>query len=515
MSEDEFHRSREAGRMHAQIYPVTVTGTLPPIEPFRRFIEEPSPSPLRSALRGIFKELLDLRSTEQIFSLVGLHSYPRESDQGVYSVPYPEGRRPTHPMGVGIIERGGAKGFTLSCAACHSANLFGKTVLGMTNRFPRANEFFLLAKWSSHFYRPGLFRRVTGATAEEQALMEQTLRNLKSVGVKKPLTLGLDTSLAQVALSLSRRNSDAIASKNPRWEKKPRADLLDHQPADSKPAVWWNLKYKNRWLSDGSVVSGNPVFTNILWNEIGRGADLGEIRDWLAQNQQIIKELTTAVFSSEAPRITDFFPAEQIDLPTAQAGQKVFLQSCARCHGVYEKAWDQGVALSPQDMLRTTLVRYHAKTPVINVGTDPMRRLGMVSLERLNDLEISKQNGTLIRSQGGYVPPPLVGIWARWPYFHNNSAPNLCAVLTAGPKRPAKYYSGDALNPQKDFDFNCNGYPQGKKTPVSWKTNGHLYDSQKAGLGRLGHDEGIFLKKGKEIFSPAQKMALIQFLQTL
>ncbi len=48
--------------------------------------------------------------------------------------------------------------------------------------------------------------------------------------------------------------------------------------------------------------------------------------------------------------------------------------------------------------------------PVINVGTDPMRRLGMVSLERLNDLEISKQNGTLIRSQGGYVPPPLVGI---------------------------------------------------------------------------------------------------------
>lgn len=514
-SDPEFARSREAGRLHAQIYPVTVTGLLPPIEPFRRFIEEPTPSPMRSALRVVFRELLDVRSVDQVFRLVGLHPYPKQEDRGIYSVPYPNGQRPEGYMGVGLIERDGAKGFTLSCAACHSSNLFGKTVLGMTNRFPRANESFRLAKWASHFYRPGFFRQVTGATAAEEVMMERTLKNLKSVGVRSPRALGLDTSLAQVALSLGRRNQDAFATKNESFENNPRPEPLGQVTADSKPAVWWNLKYKNRWLSDGSVISGNPVFTNILWNEIGRGADLHEIERWLADNSKTVQELTDAVFSSEAPPITDFFPPEKIDLPTAKAGQKLFQQSCARCHGTYEKAWDLGQDLPPRELLKTTLVRYHAKTPVIDVGTDPFRRLGMASLEQLNDLEISKKNGTVIRAQKGYVPPPLVGIWARWPYFHNNSAPNLCAVLTAGSKRPTTYYSGDAIHPQKDFDFACNGYPLGKKTPAAWKTRGHLYDSRIQGLGRQGHDEGIFLKNGQEIFSPAQKLELIQFLQTL
>src|SRR5690606_8081024 len=111
----------------------------------------------------------------------------------------------------------------------------------------------------------------------------------------------------------------------------PRKDRLDRIPADSKPAVWWNLKYKNRWLSDGSVVSGNPIFTNILWNEIGRGADLNQIESWLHNNAKIIRELTTAVFSVEPPRMTDFFEADNFDLPLAQEGQKLFHQTCARC----------------------------------------------------------------------------------------------------------------------------------------------------------------------------------------
>jgi len=48
--------------------------------------------------------------------------------------------------------------------------------------------------------------------------------------------------------------------------------------ADSKPAVWWGLKYKNRWLSDGSVVSGNPIFTNIIWNELVTLNDLTDLK---------------------------------------------------------------------------------------------------------------------------------------------------------------------------------------------------------------------------------------------
>src|SRR5207253_8181529 len=136
----------------------------------------------------------------------------------------------------------------------------------------------------------------TNATNGETQMMRQLKENMKSVGLKKPLTLGLDTSLAQVSLSLNHRNRDAYASFSSFYAANPRPDpVLDSSPADSKPAVWWNLKYKNRWLSDGSVVSGNPILTNILWNEIGRGANLTKLESWLQQNEKVLQEITTAV----------------------------------------------------------------------------------------------------------------------------------------------------------------------------------------------------------------------------
>ena len=49
--------------------------------------------------------------------------------------------------------------------------------------------------------------------------------------------------------------------------------------------------------------------------------------------------------------------------------------------------------------------------------------------QALNDLKISQYMKTIVQPQKGYVPPPLVGIFARYPYFHNNSIPNLCAIM--------------------------------------------------------------------------------------
>src|SRR5690606_32227603 len=129
---------------------------------------------------------------------------------------------------------------------------------------------------------------------------------------------------------------------------------LEKIPADSKPAVWWNLKYKTRWLLDGSVVSGNPIYTNILWNEIGRGADLKELEEWFANNQQTIDELTSYVFAAKAPLFNDFFP-NQIDIELAKKGEKLFLNNCSGCHGIYQKGWSQEdhQSLSYQDNIKT------------------------------------------------------------------------------------------------------------------------------------------------------------------
>ncbi|OQW48560.1 MAG: hypothetical protein A4S09_03960 [Proteobacteria bacterium SG_bin7] len=514
---ETFQMARNQGQIHAQIYPVSVTGALPPYKPIESILGSKDTHVFRRWLNQIFKSLVGLHNLNDVLELLGLHDYPKENDVGVYKVAYPNNKRPDYKIGFGIVEKGSAQGFTFSCATCHSGNLFGKTVLGLTNRFVRANEFFAVGKLAIAHVPPPIFRFYTGATAEETEMFNVLQRNLKGITAKKPLAIGLDTSLAQVSLSLNRRNSDEIASKNSQYEKNPRPDLLDNFPADSKPAVWWNVKYKNRWLSDGSVVSGNPIFTNILWNEIGRGADLELLEKWLSENPKTIQELVTAVFSAQAPRITDFFSENQIDVGSAKAGQTIFREMCMRCHGDYVKRWEQPgfENLSIREQIETVSVRYKPTTVAVDVGTDPNRYLGMRSLEKLNDLRISKNNRILIQFQKGYVPPPLVGIWARWPYLHNNSIPNLCALLTRADERPKHFFQGAAVNSKTDFDFDCNGYPVGEKTPPSWRTRAMSYSADREGMHNFGHDEGIFLRDGQELLTMRQKRELIFYLQTL
>jgi hypothetical protein len=513
LSPEDFAQVREKGRGHAISYPVEATGILPPYAPFEEGVNE----------------FLGSSGVDHVLSWVGLHPFPNESEQGVYSVPYPEGVRPDYRMGLTFITTPKGRGFTFACAECHSSHLFGKTVLGMTNRFPHANETFECAKNALQFGSPVfadyLLSMLTNATPGETEMIDTVRDRVRAIGVRSPQVLGLDTSLAQVALSLARRSQDAYASFSTEFEEHPREEVLETVAADSKPAVWWDVKYKNRWLSDGSVVSGNPIYTNLLWNEIGRAGDLKQIEGWLEKNSDVIEELTTAVFSSEAPKVTDFFEKARLqkkfDLQRLKKGQKTFVQYCARCHGTYDKGWDlptsaNSAPLSFADRLSTVQVHYHDQTPVVDVGTDPSRYEGMASLERgLNPLLISQQNSIVIKTQKGYVPPPLVGIWARWPYFHNNSVPSLCSVLTRHEKRPTAYYAAEANDPDRDFDLNCNGYPSERKLSPAWLGQEYFYDTTRPAMGNSGHDEGIFLRDGKELLSSGEKQDLILFLQTL
>lgn len=513
ISDSQIYEVRKKGQTHALYYPVEKTGIVLPYHPIKNLIEGSSLNPLKKFISKILGVIAPFQSFDEMEEWLGLQTYPRSSiERGPDFFAEQKEYFPDHRMGLTFLETPQGLGFTISCAECHSSSLFGKKILGLTQRFPRANDFFYQGLKALPKVSPRFFAWATEATKGEKELYINLKKIAPFIGAKKPVQLGLDTSLAQVALSLAKRAQDPYASRIPH---PPRSTFLSHHIADSKPAVWWNVKYKNRWLSDGSVVSGNPIFTNIIWNEIGRGADLKEIEQWMSQNQETIVELTTAVFSTPAPHITDFFPASQINESLAQKGEVLFNQSCAKCHGVYEKNWslENAFALSPTERLKTKQVRYPSKTFVVNVGTDPGRWQGMKGLTPLNDLAISKENQIRIEPQEGYVPPPLVGIWARWPYFHNNSAPSLCAVLSKGEDRPVTYWSRAAIDPERDFDFQCNGYPTRQVTyDQPWS---HFYDTRKKGLDRMGHDIGIFIKNGKEIFSPEEKRALIAFLQTL
>src|SRR5690606_11302303 len=138
--------------------------------------------------------------------------------------------------------------------------------------------------------------------------------------------------------------------------------------------------------------------------------------------------------------------------------EKVFTQTCKECHGEYVKNWSlpEASSMGKAWQIKTAEVRYHDQTPVKKVGTDPQRAEGMKHFaDGLNELAISKMMKTVVEPQDGYVPPPLVGVFMRYPYFHNNAVPNLCALFTAPEKRPKTFYQGPAKNIETDFDFDC------------------------------------------------------------
>ncbi len=509
-----------AGYKHANIYPVAVTGLLIPYQPLLNFFKADSSNPIKEMILQFGKNYAGFSSEAELYQWLGLNQFNPDSATGIYKIPYPNGKKDQFYVGAGLVTTAdGSKGLTFSCFACHSANLFGTTVLGLTNKRPRANKFFHMARGVVPYIPNRIFKLSTGANAGEVAMFDRTKKNLVSVEAVTPQVLGLDTSLPQVALSLARRNEDEYASKSKIYEKYPRPNDLENFVADSKPMPWWNLKYKTRWLADGSITSGNPILTNILWNEIGRGADLKELEIWMKNNRKTIDELTVAAFATEAPRYTDFFPATSIDLAKAKKGEQLFNHSCLKCHGEYQKAWSlpNASSLNAVEILATTNIIYHEKTSVKDVETDPQRNEGIKAFaDALNNLSISKWMKTTVVAQVGYVPPPLVGIWSRYPYLHNNSIPNLCALLSDPKMRPKSYIAGPAINKAVDFDQECVGYPVGNKIPKAWLADSEAtYRVGKGGLTNSGHTNGIIGENGEELLSAEDKKSLIEFLKTL
>lgn len=516
----QFRDTVKRGKHHVLHYPVSVTGLLIPKDPFYTILDEGTDNPLEAIMRRIGMSLSGYHSTDDVYQWLGLSAYP-ESEQAPepYEIPFPNGTRPDYRMGVSMIQTPNGEGITFSCAACHTTSLFGKPIMGLGNKRPRANEFFVRGKMLAPLVNPHIFQIFGHGSDGDREMFARTKSNMASVAVKNPRALGLDTSLSQVALSLARRSEDAYASKSKFYELLPRPNPLDHIVADSKPMPWFTLKYKTRWLSDGSIVSGNPIFTNILWNEIGRGTDLRELEQWLASNAETIQELTAAVFATAAPHWTDFFAAATIDLPAAKRGEQIFNRTCSGCHGTYAKAWSQqdSADLDLAELLKTTAVHYHKKTPVIDVGTDPLRYEGMMYFsDDLNRLAISQANHTKVIPQRGYVPPPLIGIWARYPYLHNGSVPTLCDLLTPSAARTQTFYQGPSDDIVGEYDADCVGYPTGDNTPMSWLAEADaIYDTSRTGQSNQGHEKMLLDANGRERLSPADKRDLLMFLKTL
>jgi mono/diheme cytochrome c family protein len=267
--------------------------------------------------------------------------------------------------------------------------------------------------------------------------------------------------------------------------------------------VWWNVGHRTRRFHDGSFAMDNarPVmgfFMPILSQS--HFADIPHGREWIEKYDQDVQVWLESLTAPAYPG--------PIDTALAERGAKLFHNkdlwapglgntvprpsggngSCATCHGVYSPRFvhDSKYLDSPElEGIAAHIV------PLPTIDTDPAR------LRSLNDG--LKQNlkwtwwgygttetpgkcfGTV--EPEGYLAPPLYGVWATAPYFHNGSVPNVWEVLEPSERKPI-WRRVSAPKPANDpnavmgYDTNlARAYDHGK---LGWK-----YDALPCGIPLL------------------------------
>ena len=111
----------------------------------------------------------------------------------------------------------------------------------------------------------------------------------------------------------------------------------------------------------------------------------------------------------------------------------------------------------------------------------------------------------------GYQAPPLDGIWASAPYFHNGSVPTVYHVLNskARPKVFTRSYKTDldAYDAEK-VGWKVQVLERGPAGGVSAFERRKVYDTTQPGRGNGGHTFGDELTED-------QRRAVIEYLKTL
>ena len=185
-----------------------------------------------------------------------------------------------------------------------------------------------------------------------------------------------------------------------------------------------------------------------------------------------------------------------VDHAKAQAGEKIFNDTCRDCH---------------QN-------RLYALT---DVGTDPQRAnsfgqpvtggvpfptavkpiLDGLKARAFTDDQISAAdqagmdaNPVIWRKTGQYLARPLTGVWATAPYLHNGSVPTLWHLVHPE-QRPAKFIMGN-----REYDAGKLGY--------ATDGSGWTFDTSQPGNSNIGHTYGTNL-------SEEQKTALLEYLKTI
>jgi len=252
---------------------------------------------------------------------------------------------------------------------------------------------------------------------------------------------------------------------------------------DHDAPAWWNFHRRRSLYSDGFAAKSHRALMQFLLDRDNAGP---KFREW----EPDFKDIFAWLDSLTPPK----YPWET-DAKLAEAGHKLFDEHCLRCHGAAGRE-----ARFPNKI-----------TPIEEVGTDPVRLDALTTRQRKAYSaswfgEFGKQ--PLVADPGGYVPPPLDGVWASAPYFHNGSVPTLWHVLHPE-ERPKIWRRSEDDYDQRRVGLEIETFDSLPEKAVSLSSERRKYfDTTARGKSAAGHDFSDQLNED-------EKRALLEYLKTI
>ena len=373
---------------------------------------------------------------------------------GLHAPPYENGGL---PMGIHVAPGRFGKGLAGDCLLCHAGSVAGKTYIGLGN-----------------------------ASLDMQSLFEE-MPAFGTAPLPPPIRLtnvrGTVEATAVVTFLMEFRNPD-LSLRLPK-NLNVKGNLCEDVPA------WWHLKRKKTMYHTGSGHARSVrTMMPFLLSPFNSANDIKKLEPIFADIQDFLLTL-------EPPKYP--FP---IDRGLAARGGAIFSENCAKCHGTYGPEGKYPSKVVPLDVIGTdrSLAEYtkpefvkHYAASWFAQEKDPYGKPFPLQTIR------------------GYQAPPLEGVWATAPYFHNGSVPTVYHVLNSQ-ARP-KVFTRSFGTEKEDYDIDNLGlkvtllnHHLDTNTPARERRK--IYDTTQPGRGNSGHTFG-------DALTDPERRAIIEYLKTL
>ena len=371
-----------------------------------------------------------------------------------------------------IENESGVKILAPNCLTCHSDYINGEFIPGLGNN---SFDYRYDVQGSTTFIKTLISNKYGEASPEYRAFIPFHNASKALSGQLQTKARGVNPADKLTAVLVAHRDPETLE-----WTEEAQLEIPEENiPTDVPP--WWLLKKKHAMFYTG----------------IGRG----DFSKFL-----MASSILTLTDTSEARQIDEHFPdvlawinslnppeyPEEINESLALKGERLFELNCSKCHGSYGDDESYPNLLVAPERIQTD--------PYLSMAyTDTLYSTFVDWYERSWFAQGSNPGKVVI--EPGYVAPPLDGIWASAPYFHNGSVPSIEAVLNSEirPELWSRTYDST------DYNFNALGWNY-ESCDSSSRYN--CYDTSIPGYGNMGHYFGDDLEQD-------ERMAIIEYLKTL